>query len=225
MRNLEIIVPNKKIFVKWNNSKNYSLVWYTILKHIIQCFFWSIYTINELVFSQIFNKKTTVEIKVRYNLIPLKIGCVTEQCLVNLYFYAAVNKEIEKSSEIIGLRGFFTPSDWIWTSGPLVPNQALCQLSYTRIFSFFVLSVVVVKHVVKGPCSSKMRGKVNAGSPSIYKASRDFEFIDLPGGVTRSQTKRANCCAAARRRPGPSSEKWFYLNRDDLSRKNWFAGQ
>lgn len=25
----------------------------------------------------------------------------------------AVNKETEKTSEIIGLRGFFTPSDWI----------------------------------------------------------------------------------------------------------------
>ena len=35
-----------------------------------------------------------------------------------------------------------------------------------------------------------MRCKVNAGSPSVYKASRDFEFFDLPGGVTRSQTRR-----------------------------------
>ena len=57
----------------------------------------------------------------------------------------------------------------------------------------------MVKHVVKGPCSSKMRCKVNAGSPSVYKASRDFEFFDLPGGVTRSQTKRATICATPRR--------------------------
>jgi hypothetical protein len=40
-----------------------------------------------------------------------------------------------------------------------------------------------------------MRCKVNAGSPSVYKASRDFEFFDLPGGVTRSQTTRATSCA------------------------------
>ena len=72
----------------------------------------------------------------------------------------------------------------------------------------------MVKHVVKGPCSSKMRCKVNAGSPSVYKASRDFEFFDLPGGVTRSQTKRATICATPRRSrpqiPSAASVKLLY---------------
>ena len=83
---------------------------------------------------------------------------------------------------------------------PLGPKPSALPTELHPDIHFFVLSAVVVKHVVKGPCSSKMRGKVNAGSPSIYKASRDFEFIDLPGGVTRSQTKCATSCATPRRR-------------------------
>lgn len=32
--------------------------------------------------------------------------------------------------------GFSGPSDWFRTSGLVVPNHALYQLSYTRIFDF-----------------------------------------------------------------------------------------
>ena len=80
-----------------------------------------------------------------------------------------------------GKNRLFGPSDWFRTSGLVVPNHALYHLSYTRIFIRFSYSAVAVKHVVKGSCSRKLRGRGSAGTPVITRDCGISDFDRVPG--------------------------------------------
>ena len=93
---------------------------------------------------------------------------------------------------MVDKRGFFYgPSDWFRTSGLVVPNHALYHLSYTRIFSFFVFSAVVVNHVVKRRFSEFLRRSKSAKTPvftrgcgiCIFRSAEGVLHAPKPGAI------------------------------------------
>ena len=92
----------------------------------------------------------------------------------------------------------------------MVPNHPRYQLRYTRIFSF-LLSVVVVKDVVKRLFSEFLGKMQSAKMPVFARDCGISDFARMPGGVTRSQTTRAPSCAT----PG------YLLNFSQLWDKLW----
>ena len=82
-------------------------------------------------------------------------------------FCATVNKEIEKTSEIVDLRGFFGPSWATRIPSPVNPNHVRYHLRYTRIHVMTSVKLRLQNTPYFGPSWLEVRDRIGKVSTSL----------------------------------------------------------
>ena len=141
----------------------------------------------------------------------------------------AVNKEIEKSSEIGDLRGFSLRVTGFEPAAPWSQTKRSANWA-TPGYSVFLCFLPLWSNMWSNAHVRVKIGEEKTPKPQCLQGFPGFQNFPYPRGCytlpnqVRCQLRHTpaekgpRCCR-------PSSDFWFYLNRDDLSRKNWFAGQ